>query len=146
MNERGKNLTAKPYWQGVFPAITTQFKKDQSLDLDATARHADALIQSGVAGLIFLGSLGENQALLPEEKRELIRAMIGAVHGRVTVLSGVAETSTVGACRYVRDLEKLGVNGFMLMPVMAYRGDPRETLAHFVTTARATALPMMIYN
>ena len=58
-----------PHWAGVFPAITTQMRRDQTLDLDATARHAEALIQSGVAGLIFLGSLGENQALLPEEKR-----------------------------------------------------------------------------
>ena len=136
----------KPYWQGVFPAITTQLKKDQSLDLEATARHADALIQSGVAGIIFLGSLGENQALAPQEKRELIRAMIGAVNGRVPVLSGVAESSTVAACRYVRDLEKLGVDGFMLMPAMLYRGDPQETLAHFCTTAKATGLPIMIYN
>src|SRR5205823_4973607 len=68
------------------------------------------------------------------------------VNGRVPVLSGVAETSTAGACRYVRDLEKVGVNGFMLMPAMAYRGDPRETLAHFFSTARATSLPIMIYN
>ena len=58
---------SKPYWQGVFPAITTQFQRDQSLDLEATARHADALIASGVNGLIFLGSLGENQQLLPGE-------------------------------------------------------------------------------
>ena len=43
----------KPYWRGVFPAITTQMKKDGTLDLDATARHATALVQSGVAGVIF---------------------------------------------------------------------------------------------
>jgi 1-pyrroline-4-hydroxy-2-carboxylate deaminase len=136
----------KPFWQGVFPAITTQLRRDQSLDLEATARHADALIESGVAGLIFLGSLGENQALLPDEKRRVIEAMVKAVNGRVPVLSGVAESSTAEACRYVRDMEKLGANGFMLMPPMLYRGDPRETLAHFRTTAKATGLPIMIYN
>ena len=89
----------KPYWQGVFPAITTQFKKDQSLDLDATAHHADALIKSGISGIIFLGSLGENQALAPEEKRELVRAMVAAAGRRIPVLSGVAETSTAAADR-----------------------------------------------
>ncbi len=136
----------KTRWGGVFPAITTQLKKDQSLDLDATARHADALIASGVSGLIFLGSLGENQALRPEEKRQVLEAMVKAVAGRVPVLSGVAETSTAEACRYVRDLERLGVDGFMLMPAMLYKGDPRETLTHFRTTARATGLPIMIYN
>jgi len=136
----------RPYWQGVFPAITTQFKKDQTLDLESTARHAEALIDSGVAGLIFLGSLGENQSLSPAEKRHVIRAMLEAVNGRVPVLSGVAETSTAEACRYAADAEKIGVNGLMLMPAMVYKGDPREILAHFRTTAKATALPIMIYN
>jgi 4-hydroxy-tetrahydrodipicolinate synthase len=136
----------QPFWSGVFPAITTQFKKDQSLDLEATARHASALIQSGVSGLIFLGSLGENQALAAEEKRRVAEAMLHAVNGRVPVLSGVAESSTAEACRYVRDLEKLGVDGFMLMPPMLYKGEPRETMAFFCTTAHATGLPIMIYN
>ena len=67
---------SKAYWSGVFPAITTQLKKDQSVDLDATARHAEVLIKSGVSGLIFLGSLGENQALRPEEKRLVIEEML----------------------------------------------------------------------
>jgi len=66
----------KPHWQGVFPAITTQMKKGGALYLDSTARHAEALIKSGVAGIIFLGSLGENQTLTAEEKRRLIQAMV----------------------------------------------------------------------
>jgi 4-hydroxy-tetrahydrodipicolinate synthase len=135
-----------PFWHGVFPAITTQFKKDQSLDLGATARHAEALIQSGVSGIIFLGSLGENQAMTAAEKRQVIEAMVKVVNGRIPVLSGVAETSTTEACCYLRDVEQLGVNGCMLMPAMLYRGDPRETLTHFRTAAKATGLPIMIYN
>jgi len=136
----------KPFWQGVFPAVTTQFKRDQSLDLEATARHVEALLDSGVAGLIGLGSLGENQSLQPEEKRRQIEAMVKAVNGRVPVLSGVAETSTAEACRYVREVEMLGVDGFMLMPAMVYRGDRREIMAHFRAAANATGLPIMIYN
>jgi len=136
----------KPYWSGVFPAITTQLKRDQSLDLDATARHADLLIKSGVSGIVFLGSLGENQALLPEEKRRVIEVMADAVDGRVPVLSGVAESSTTSSCAYVRDVERLGADGFMLMPAMLYKGDPRETMTHFRKTAAATGLPIMLYN
>ncbi len=137
---------SKTFWSGVFPAITTQLKRDQSLDLEATARHADVLIKSGVSGIVFLGSLGENQALSAEEKRRLIEAMVQAVDERVPVLSGVAESSTASACTYVRDLEQLGANGFMLMPPMLYKGDPRETMAHFRKTAAATGLPIMLYN
>ena len=136
----------KPHWQGVFPAITTQLTKDGALDLEATARHAEVLIDSGVTGMIFLGSLGENQAMTAEEKRVVMKAMLEAVRGRVPVLSGVAESSTAEACRYVRDLEQLGADGVMLMPSMCYKGDPAETLAHFQTTAKATGLPIMIYN
>jgi 1-pyrroline-4-hydroxy-2-carboxylate deaminase len=136
----------KKHWQGVFPAVTTQLKKDQSLDLDATGRHLEALIESGVTGLIMLGSLGENQSLDPEEKRRVLEFTVQLSNGRVPVLSGVAENSTGAACRYVRDCEKLGADGFMLMPAMSYKGDPRETMAHFRTVARSTSLPIMIYN
>jgi len=57
-------------WSGVFPAVTTQFSKDGALQLDATQKEVDALIKSGVHGLIMLGTCGENCSLLPEEKRQ----------------------------------------------------------------------------
>lgn len=136
----------KHIWQGVFPAITTQMHQDGSLDLDATATHAEALIKSGVSGMIFLGSLGENQPMTGDEKRRVMAAMIEAVNGRIPVLSGVAETSTAEAVRYTRDVEKLGADGVMLMPAMLYKGDPDETLTHFRTVAKSTGLPIMIYN
>jgi 4-hydroxy-tetrahydrodipicolinate synthase len=136
----------KPYWSGVFPAITTQLNKDGSIDLDGTAGHVEVLIKSGIKGLIFLGSLGENQPMSGEEKRRVMEAMVKVVNGRVAVLSGVAETSTAEAVRYTRDVEKLGADGVMLMPAMLYKGDPDETLAHFRTVAKSTGLPIMIYN
>jgi 4-hydroxy-tetrahydrodipicolinate synthase len=136
----------RPHWQGVFPAITTQLKKDQSIDFEATARHVEALIDSGVSGIIFLGSLGENQTMLPDEKRRLIAEMVKVVNGRVPVLSGVAESSATEARRYARDAEKLGADGLMLMPAMLYKGDTRETMTHFRVVAKATGLPIMIYN
>ncbi len=136
----------KPYWSGIFPAITTQMRKDGSLDLDATAKHVEALIESGVTGMIFLGSLGENQALNPVEKRRVIEAMVEVVNDRIPVLSGVAESSTSEAIRYVQDCEKLGLSGFMLMPAMLYKGDEREIITHFRAVARGTGLPIMIYN
>jgi 4-hydroxy-tetrahydrodipicolinate synthase len=100
-----------------------------------------------VSGLIFLGSLGENQSLTAEEKRALLAEMLRAVAGRVPVLSGVAETSLSEAVRYVRDLERMGAQGYMLMPPMVYRSpDPAESLHHFRSVARASGLPGMVYN
>ncbi len=137
----------KATWNGVFPAITTQMHQDGSLNLPATLHHAQVLIDSGVKGLIFLGSLGENQMLSPEEKRLVMREMVTALKGRLPILSGVAETSTAEARRYVADCEKLRVDGFMLMPAMIYKTpDPAETLAHFRAVAGATRLPIMLYN
>ena len=147
MPSTSKARSTKPFWSGVFPAITTQLKRDQSLDLDGTGRHIEALLDSGVTGLIMLGSLGENQSLDAEEKRRVFELAVKTVSGRVPVLSGVAESSTAAACRYVRDGERLGADGFMLMPGMIYKTtDPAETLAHFRTVAKATGLPIMLYN
>ena len=139
-------MSAKPFWSGVFPAVTTQLHQDQALDLNATSRHLIALLESGISGVVMLGSLGENQTLTPQEKRQVLELAVKVVRGRVPVLSGVAEPSCNLAVEYVRDGEKLGADGFMVMPPMSYKGDPTETLAHFRTVAAATGLPLMVYN
>ena len=133
-------------FRGVFPAVTTHMKRDQSVDLDATARHIEVLIESGVQGLVMLGSLGENTALDPAEKRSVMETAIAVAKGRVPVLSGVAECSTAGAVRYARQMESLGANGLMVLPAMIYKSDPAETIAHFRAVASATSLPIICYN
>ena len=136
----------KPHWTGVFPACTTQLKKDQSIDLPATARHFEVLIESGVTGLVVCGSLGENQTLDPDEKRIVVKCAVETAAGRVPVLSGVAESSTRAAIRYVQDVAKLGANGVMLMPPMSYKGDSRESITYLRAVAKGGGLPIMIYN
>ena len=133
-------------WAGVFPAVTTQFRADQSLDLEATAAHIRILMDSGVHGLIMLGTVGENTALEPEEKRAVLRMAIETVDKKIPVLSGVAECSTAMACRFAADGEALGLDGLMALPAMVYKSDARETLNHFRAVARASGLPIMIYN
>jgi len=133
-------------WKGVFPAITTQFKPDQSLDLPATARHLETLIQAGIHGVVLLGTVGENTALEYEEKLKVLIEMKQVVRGRIPVLSGVAEYTTALACRFARDAEKIGIDGLMVLPAMVYKSDRRETLTHFRTVARATGMPVMVYN
>ena len=136
----------KKTWAGVFPAMTTQLHRDQSLDLAATARHIETMIDAGASGLVMLGSLGENVTLTRAEKLAVMRAALEAAAGRVPVLSGVAECSTAAAIEYTRELEKLGADGCMLLPAMIYKADARETLAHYKAVARATGLPIICYN
>jgi dihydrodipicolinate synthase/N-acetylneuraminate lyase len=135
-----------PKWTGVFPAVVTQMHEDQSLDLAASAQHFEALIESGVSGLIVCGSLGENQCLQPDEKCAVVKCAVETARGRVPVLSGVAEMSTRAAARYMQDCEKLGASGFMIMPAMVYKADNREVMHWFRTMAKATTLPWMLYN
>jgi 1-pyrroline-4-hydroxy-2-carboxylate deaminase len=133
-------------WQGIFPAVTTQFKADQGLDLTATTNHLGRLIDAGVDGLILLGTLGENCSMEYAEKLDVLRAGVKYVEGRVPVLAGVAECSTALACRFAADSEQLGVDGLMVLPAMVYKSDRRETIAHFRTVARASRLPVLCYN
>lgn len=133
-------------WKGVFPALMTEFGADETLDLDATARHVDAVIGAGVTGLVMLGTLGENVSLSPAEKRRVIAAAVEAAAGRVPVISGIAEYTPGEARALVQDADKLGAAGAMVLPPMVYRTDPRETLAHFRTVADASPLPIMVYN
>jgi 1-pyrroline-4-hydroxy-2-carboxylate deaminase len=135
-----------PNWKGVFPAVTTQFTREQELDLDATARHLEVLLDSGVTGIVMLGSLGENVTLSPEEKRQVMRTALEVCGGRVPVLSGVAENSTRAAVQYVQEMEKMGADGVMVLPAMIYKAAPLEALTHFQTVARSTNLPIICYN
>jgi 4-hydroxy-tetrahydrodipicolinate synthase len=133
-------------WHGVYPAVTTQFKNDHSLDLEGTARHIEKLLEAGVHGLIMLGTVGENCSLEYAEKLDVLRTALRQARGRVPVLTGVAEYTTALACRFAADAQKAGVNGLMVLPAMVYKSDPRETLTHYRTVARATDLPIMVYN
>jgi dihydrodipicolinate synthase/N-acetylneuraminate lyase len=133
-------------WHGIFPAVTTQFHADQSLDLAATADHIDKLIRAGVHGMIMLGTVGENSSLEYREKLDVLKASVAQVRGRVPLLTGVAECTTALACRFAADAHKAGIDGLMVLPAMVYKSDPRETLAHYRAVAAATDLPILVYN
>lgn len=133
-------------WRGVFPAATTQFKADESLDLPTTLAHLDAMIEAGVHGMIMLGTVGENCSLEPAEKIEVLKATVDHIKGRVPVLTGVAESSTRVACKFAEQAKAAGVDGLMVLPAMVYKADGREAMAHFRAVAKATDLPIMIYN
>lgn len=133
-------------WSGVFPALMTEFKEDESLDLESTARHIESCLAAGCEGLIMLGTLGENASLSPDEKEQVLRAAVETVGGRVPVLSGVAEYTTPFAIAHAKRAEQAGCEGLMALPCMVYEQDEREALSHFETLASASNLPIMIYN
>jgi len=133
-------------WAGVFPAATTQFAPDLSLDLGATQKVQDALVRDGVHGLIIMGTVGENNSLEPDEKRRVLKAAVEAVDRRVPVIAGVSEFDTKRAIAFARDAEKAGADGLMLLPAMVYVPAEEELVAHFRAVSEATGLPIMLYN
>lgn len=133
-------------WRGVFPAVTTQFKEDLSIDVAESQRVIDDLIKDGVTGIIALGTCGENNSLEPDEKRTLLSAIVEVVNGRVPVVVGTSELTTPRAVAFARDAEKIGANGLMLLPAMVYVPKTNELVEHFTQVANATGLPIMLYN
>ncbi|WCL53570.1 dihydrodipicolinate synthase family protein [Gimibacter soli] len=133
-------------WKGVFPAVTTQFKEDMSIDLADTQRVVDDLIRDGVNGVIALGTVGENNSLEIPEKVEVLKAIVEVVNGRVPVITGVSEYDAKRASAYAVAAEKAGADGLMLLPPMVYVPKPAELAAHFKTVAASMGLPIMLYN
>jgi len=133
-------------WSGVFPALTTPFREDSSIDFAALSAHIERLLAAGIHGLVVLGSLGENASLSPEEKLAVLRSAARTTKGRVPLLAGIAEATQQEAERFIQAAADGGANGIMLLPPMRYRGDSEETLAFLATAARSSPLPVMIYN
>lgn len=133
-------------WQGVFPAVTTKLKPDFSLDMAAIRLGLERLIENGVGGVVMMGMVGENAQLSPEEKLEVLRTAVDTVRGRVPVISGVAETGTARAAAFTQEAARIGVNGLMVFPGLTYKSDARETVAFYRSVARASALPILLYN
>ena len=133
-------------WQGVYPAVPTQFNEDFSLDIKGTQKHVEALLSEGIHGLVMLGTIGENCSLSLDEKVQVLKATDEVNKGSVPLINGIAEFTTAGACETAVAAANAGVDGFMVMPAMVYNSDRRETVNHFKTVASATDLPIMCYN
>lgn len=136
----------KTLWTGVHPALMTEFRADESLDLEATARHIDAMLSAGCDGVIMLGTLGENVSLTADEKRRVIAMAVETVGDRGTVVAGCAEYTTGLAADYIRDAARAGADGAMLLPPMVYKTAPEETIVHFRSVAQTSDIPIMVYN
>lgn len=133
-------------WKGVYPAVTTQFREDFSLDLEATRGVIEALIADRVAGLVVCGTVGEGNSLSAEEKRDIIALAVETANNKLPVIAGISEYTPELAANLARDAEKIGANGLMVLPAMVYPATPREVIFHYQQVAKASSLPIMLYN
>ncbi|UZD22024.1 dihydrodipicolinate synthase family protein [Algoriphagus halophytocola] len=133
-------------WKGVFPAVTTKFHADGSLDMDLFFKNIDFQLESGVHGIILGGTLGESSVLSQEEKITLTRETVKYLDGKVPVILNIAEGATQDALFWAAKAKELGASGLMILPPMRYAADAREVVSYFKTVANSTDLPIMIYN
>lgn len=133
-------------WVGVFPAITTPFKHDLTIDHESLAAHLRWLVDAGCTGIVALGSLGEAATLGFEEKRDVLRTCAAALDGRVPLVAGISGLSTDECTALARAAQDEGADGLMVLPPYVYRGDWRETEAHFTAVITETTLSCMLYN
>ena len=133
-------------WKGVYPALTTKFKSDDTLDLQMFDTNLQAQVEAGIEGLILGGSLGEASTLTTAEKEVLTKLAIDKVGDKVNVIVNIAEGSTSEAMKQAALAKKWGAAGLMLLPPMRYKTDHREAVEFFKTVAHSTDLPIMIYN
>lgn len=133
-------------WEGVMPAITTQFDKHYQLDLNTFRKNLDAQIAAGVHGIILGGTLGEASTISASERSELLATTLERVGGKIPVIMNIAEQATEDAVELAQKAEQEGANGLMLLPPMRYKATDAETVTYFAAVAASTTLPIMIYN
>ena len=133
-------------WAGVFPAITTPFQADLSVDYEAFRGQARWLVECGCNGIVALGSLGEAPALTRDEKLELLKRAKQSLDGKAPVIAGISAFSTAEAVWLAKEAHRAGVDGLMVLPPLVYRGDWRETRAHLGAIFQAAPLSAMLYN
>jgi len=133
-------------WNGVFPALTTKFTEDDSLDFSMFKKNLDAQLNAGVHGIILGGTLGESSTLTTQEKSELVQFAVKNVDDKIPVILNIAEGATREALKQAEFAAAWGCKGIMMLPPMRYKSDHRETVAYFKAVAQSTELPIMIYN
>ena len=130
----------------MFPALTTNLKENEGLDLEGFKKNVTAQLEAGVDGIVLGGSLGEASVLTLEEKEILVRTAVELLNGKIPVIINIAESATSEAVKLAKLASDWGAKGLMLLPPMRYKADDRETVHYFKTVANATSLPIMLYN
>ncbi|WP_151446131.1 dihydrodipicolinate synthase family protein [Lacisediminimonas profundi] len=92
----------------------SDWRATDTVDLDETARVVEALIASGVNGILSLGTFGEAATLTWEEKRDYIATVVETVRGRVPYFCGTTALNTREVVRQTRAALDIGADGTML--------------------------------
>ncbi|GAB3021362.1 4-hydroxy-tetrahydrodipicolinate synthase [Natronobiforma cellulositropha] len=130
---------------GVFPAMTTPFDADGSIDFDHLRRDAQRLERAGVDGLVPVGSTGESATLTHDEHVEVVETVIDAVSD-VPVIAGTGSNNTREALELSERAADAGADGLLLISPYYNKPEQRGFLEHYRTIADAVSIPQIVYN
>ena len=141
---RRKNRVRVEEVAGAWAIIPTPSRANASdldavdtVDLDEAARVAEALVQSGVDGILTLGTLGEGATLSWDEKRAFMATVAETVRGRVPYFGGTTAMGTAEVVRQTRAAHDLGVDGTMLGLPMWCKLDTANAVQFYRDVAQA---------
>ncbi len=140
------SAATEPRFGRMIPAMVTPFDQDLELDLKQARALARRLVDGGADALIINGTTGESPTVFYPQKMQLFEAVVSEIDGQVPVIANVGDNCTADTVDFARDVQKLGVDGFMLV-VPYYNKPPQEGLyQHFKTIADNVELPCILYN
>ena len=133
-------------FQGCGTAMITPFRSDLSLDEDGLRRLVRRQLESGIHFLVPCGTTGENPTLAREEHLRVVEITLEEAKGKVPVLAGCGGNDTREVVELARDLEGLGADGLLVVTPFYNKPTPEGLYQHYRAVARATRLPIVVYN
>jgi len=127
-------------------AMITPFGPGGSVDLAEAKRVARYLVDEGNTGLVVSGTTGESPALDDAEKLALFAACKDAVGDRAAIVAGTGGNNTRHSVELTERAAAAGADA--ILAVVPYYNKPTQDgmLLHFGAIARATTLPVVVYN
>jgi 4-hydroxy-tetrahydrodipicolinate synthase len=133
-------------FRGSFTALVTPFRQDGSLDEKAFANLVEWQIGEGTQGLVPVGTTGESPTLSHAEHRRVVEICVETAKGRVPVIAGAGSNNTSEAIELAQYAEKIGADAVLVVTPYYNKPNQRGLYAHFAAVAKATKLPIVIYN
>ncbi|HEY6632962.1 MAG TPA: 4-hydroxy-tetrahydrodipicolinate synthase, partial [Rhizobiaceae bacterium] len=132
--------------RGSLTALVTPFDKDGRFDEKAFRAFVDWQIAEGTSGLVPVGTTGESPTLSHDEHRQVVKTCIDAAKGRAPVVAGAGSNNTEEAVGLVKFAEEAGADAVLVVTPYYNKPTQRGLYAHFAAVAKATTLPVIIYN
>lgn len=133
-------------FRGSFTALVTPFQRDGGFDEKAFKAFVDWQIAEGSNGLVPVGTTGESPTLSHDEHRLVVKACIDVAKGKVPVIAGAGSNNTVEAVELARFAQEAGADAVLVVTPYYNKPTQRGLYEHFAAVARATTLPIIIYN